>query len=123
MLPTFERLGARVVDERPYEITPLGPSRSFYDFGLECTADDVEQVREPFQDAFLGVWRGELENDGFNALVLRAGMTGREITVVRAIAKYLRQAGIAFSDAYMEQTLLAHPEVASLLVAPVHGSL
>ncbi|HEV3055325.1 MAG TPA: NAD-glutamate dehydrogenase, partial [Solirubrobacteraceae bacterium] len=118
VLPTFERLGARVVDERPYEITPAGTEPMFvYDFGLECTAaEGVEQVREPFQDAFLGVWRGELENDGFNALVLAAGMTGREITVVRAIAKYLRQAGIAFSDAYMEQTLLGHPEVASLLV-------
>ncbi len=87
-----------------------------YDFGIECTAENVEEVRDTFQDAFLGVWRGELENDGFNALVLRAGMTGREISVVRAIAKYLRQAGIAFSDRYMELTLLAHPEVASLLV-------
>jgi glutamate dehydrogenase len=117
VMPTFERLGARVVDERPYEITPEGSRRVWiYDFGLECMAEDVEQVRDAFQDTFLGVWRGELENDGFNALVLQAGMTGREISVVRAIAKYLRQAGIAFSDRYMEQTLLAHPEVASLLV-------
>jgi glutamate dehydrogenase len=117
VLPTFENMGARVVDEHPYELTPSDSKPMWlYDFGLQCTPQDVEGVGEAFEDAFLGVWRGELENDGFNALVMRAGLTGREITVVRAIAKYLRQAGIAFSDRYMEQTLLAHPEIAALLV-------
>jgi glutamate dehydrogenase len=117
VLPTFENMGARVVDEHPYEITPAGSDPLWiYDFGLRCAAEDLEEVREPFSDTFLGVWRGELENDGFNALVLRAGLTGREISVLRAVAKYLRQAGIAFSDRYMEQTLLGHPEIAALLV-------
>ncbi len=73
-------------------------------------------MRDAFSEAFLGVWRGELENDGLNALVLRAGLRGREITVVRAVAKYLRQAGIPFSDRYMERTMLGHPELAALLV-------
>ena len=45
------------------------------------------------------VWRGELEDDGLNGLVLAAGLTGREITIMRAVAHYLRQAGIPFSDA------------------------
>jgi glutamate dehydrogenase len=117
VLPTFENMGARVVDEHPYEITPEGsPPMWIYDFGLECSAGDLEEVREPFGETFLGVWRGELENDGFNALVLRAGLRGREIAVVRAIAKYLRQAGIPFSDRYMEQTMLGHPRLTSLLV-------
>src|SRR4051812_49843081 len=30
-------------------------------------------------------------------------------------ARYLRQAGTAFSNAYMEQALLAHPEIAEAL--------
>ena len=65
VLPTFEHMGAKVVDERPYEITPAtAPSRWIYDFGLRCAAEDVERVRDIFQDAFLGVWRGELEDDG-----------------------------------------------------------
>jgi len=124
VLPTFENMGARVVDEHPYEITPadLGTEGELsgplwiYNFGLRCAAADLEAVRDPFGDTFLGVWRGELENDGFNALVLRAGLRGREIAIVRAIAKYLRQAGIPFSDRYMEQTMLGHPELAALLV-------
>jgi glutamate dehydrogenase len=118
VVPTFEHMGAKVVDERPYEITPSdGSSAWIYDFGLRCAAEDVERVRDVFQDAFLAARRGELEDDGLNGLVLRAALTGRQTTIVRAIAKYLRQAGIAFSDAYMERTLLGHPDIAALLVA------
>ena len=117
VLPTFEHMGAQVIDERPYEISPSGATKAWiYDFGLRCVAEDVERVREMFQNAFLAARRGELEDDGLNGLVLRAALSGREITIVRAIAKYLRQAGIAFSDAYMERTLLGHPDVATLLV-------
>jgi glutamate dehydrogenase len=117
VLPTFEHMGAQVVDERPYEIAPSGETKAWiYDFGLRCVAEDVEHVREPFQDAFLAARRGELEDDGLNGLVLRAALSGREITIIRAIGKYLRQAGIAFSDAYVQRTLLAHPHVATSLV-------
>jgi glutamate dehydrogenase len=117
VVPTFEHMGAKVVDERPYQITPVdGSSAWLYDFGLRCAAEDVERVRDIFQEAFLAARRGELEDDALNGLVLRVALTGREITVVRAVAKYLRQAGIAFSDAYMERTLLGHADIAALLV-------
>ncbi|MGA2924663.1 MAG: NAD-glutamate dehydrogenase [Solirubrobacteraceae bacterium] len=117
VLPSFEHMGAQVVDERPYEVRPDGgPAVWIYDFRLRCVADDLERVRDIFQEAFLGVWRGELEDDGLNGLVLRAGLTGREITIVRAIARYLRQAGSAFSDGYVERTLTRHPTTTTLLV-------
>ena len=117
VLPTFEHMGAHVVEERPYEI---GPDRSetmwIYDFGLQVEAEELEPVRELFQDAFLGVWRGDFEDDGLNGLVLRAALSGRQVTIIRAIAKYLRQAGIPFSDRYTERTVVGHPEIATLLV-------
>ena len=117
VLPTFEHMGARVVDERPYEIVPAGSDPMWlYDFGLRCVAEHVESVRDIFQDTFLAASRGELEDDGLNGLVLRAALTGRQISVIRAVARYLRQAGIAYSDAYMVRTLIAHPDIATLLV-------
>ncbi len=117
VVPTFEHMGVRVVDERPYEISPQDADPLWiYDFGLECEADDVERVRPLFEEAFLQVWRGELEDDGLNGLVMHASLTGREITVLRAVARYLRQVGIQFSDAYMVRTLLRHPDIAMLLV-------
>ncbi len=117
VLPTFEHMGARVADERPYEISPEGREPVWiYDFGLRCPTDKLEPVRELFQETFLGVWSGEFEDDGLGGLVLRAGLTGRQVTVIRAIAKYLRQAGTAYSDAYMVRTLIGHPDLAVLLV-------
>jgi glutamate dehydrogenase len=117
VLPTFEHMGANVVDERPYEITPEGRDPAWvYDFGLRCVDEDLAEVRELFHSAFLGIWRGELEDDGLGALVLRAALTGREVAILRAIAKYLRQAGSAYSDAYIQRTLLSHSEIAALLV-------
>ncbi|HWF49747.1 MAG TPA: NAD-glutamate dehydrogenase [Solirubrobacteraceae bacterium] len=120
VLPAFEHMGARVTDERPYEVTTSeGVTAWIYDFGLTCGGDasfEDEHRREIFEEAFLAVCRGELENDGLGGLVLGAGLTGRQITVLRAIDKYLRQAGITFSDQYIERTLLGHPAVAKLLV-------
>jgi glutamate dehydrogenase len=117
VLPTFEHMGARVVDERPYPVQPEGAEPVWiYDFGLRCRAEDVEAVDEIFEAAFLDARRGRLEDDGLNALVLAAALPGREVAILRAIAKYLRQAGIAYSDAYMGRTLRAHPDVARLLV-------
>ncbi|MGI8864116.1 MAG: NAD-glutamate dehydrogenase [Solirubrobacteraceae bacterium] len=117
VLPRFEHMGAKVVDERPYEITPAGRDPVWiYDFGLRCVTDDLERVRDLFQEAFLAVWRGDLEDDGLNALVLRAQLCGEEVMIIRAIAKYLRQGGLAFSDAYIELTLLGHPRITVLLV-------
>jgi glutamate dehydrogenase len=120
ILPLLEDMGVEVVDERPHRIKPAGsPSVWIYDFGLVHGAQEELQtgeVREIFQDAFARAWRGTVENDGFNRLVLRARLTWREITVLRAYCKYLRQTQTTFSQNYMEDTLAANPHIARLLV-------
>ncbi|NED90521.1 NAD-glutamate dehydrogenase, partial [Streptomyces sp. SID11233] len=99
-----------VVDERPYELRCADATTAWiYDFGLrmpEGSSEPLgEDARERFQEAFGAVWSGRAENDGFNALVLGAGLTWRQAMVLRAYAKYLRQAGATFSQDYMEDTL------------------
>ena len=117
VLPTFEHLGARVADERPYEIRPYGAEPIWmYDFGLPEVGEDVEAIRERFQDAFLAVWRGEAEDDGFGALVLGAGLDTEQVALLRSVARYLRQAGVSFSNTYMQRTLVDHPDLARDLV-------
>ena len=74
-----------------------------------------------FTQAFAAVWRGEAENDGFNRLVLGAGLTAREVAILRGYSKYLRQVGSAFSQAYMERTLAGNPHIARLLVELFHA--
>ncbi|TLQ45592.1 NAD-glutamate dehydrogenase [Streptomyces marianii] len=123
VLPVLNRLGVEVIDERPYELRCADRTHGWvYDFGLrmptagnggEYLGDDA---RERFQDAFSAVWTGAAENDTFNSLVLRAGLTWREATVLRAYAKYLRQAGSTFSQDYMEDTLLNNVHTTRLLI-------
>ncbi|MBM3565151.1 MAG: NAD-glutamate dehydrogenase, partial [Alphaproteobacteria bacterium] len=122
VLPMLEKMGLRVTDEIPNTVTPGGVDARrvmIHDFGLE-TRDgapvEIPLVRDAFHEAFLRVWRGEMESDGFNALVLGAGLGWRHVTVLRAYCRYLRQAGIPFSQEYMEQALAAHPKIARAIV-------
>ncbi len=121
-LPMLEHLGLRVVEEVPHRVrvdADGGRKVMIHDFGLETESGatvDLGALRENFQDAFLSVWRGEVESDRFNSLVLAAGLTCREVVVLRAYCKFLRQAGIAFSQDYMEQTLSANPALTRLIV-------
>jgi glutamate dehydrogenase len=120
VVPVLENMGLRVADERPYELKPEGlGSMWIYDIGVVCDFDvdlRIEATRTAFQDAFTQVWMGDLENDRLGALVLRAGLTGNEVAVLRALVKYLRQAGATFSDRYLQQALTGNPAVARLLV-------
>src|SRR5581483_3459863 len=123
--PLLENMGVRVVDQRPYEVRPSGRDSPvwIHDFGLQPAGDDLEAdgVKGIFTQAFAAVWRREAENDGFNRLVLGAGLTGREVAILRAYSKYLRQVGSAFSQAYMERTLAGNPHIARLLVELFHA--
>jgi glutamate dehydrogenase len=119
-VPMLEDMGVEVVEERPYELHPPGQGPVWiHDFGVTYTGDgdvDLSRVRDVFQDAFAAILRGEAESDGFNRLVLRARLTWRQIVVLRAYCKYLRQTRMAFSQEYMEQALASNPQIARWLV-------
>ncbi|MDX1540615.1 MAG: NAD-glutamate dehydrogenase, partial [Geminicoccaceae bacterium] len=118
-LPFLENMGLRVLQERPSEITTRKDQTFWlHDFVMRPTSAveiDPDKVRDKFQDAFAAIWRGDVENDGFNRLILLAGLSWREVTVLRAYCKYLLQIGIPFSQAYMEQTLAKNPRLAAQL--------
>jgi glutamate dehydrogenase len=120
VLPLFEDMGVQVADERPYAVKPRDSEGVWiYDFGLVRRGDtdpDAAGVRERFREAFIKTWRGEVEDDGYNRLVLGAGLSWRQVTVLRAVARYLRQTGSTFSDRYLEQVIVGHPQVASMLI-------
>ncbi len=120
-LPMLERMGLRVLEERPYRVlVEGGPPVWLHDFGLATASDaevDVDAVGALFEDAFGRVLAGEVESDDFNRLVLAARLAADEIVVLRAYAKYLRQTGFPLSQAFVEQTLAAHPAIARMLVA------
>jgi glutamate dehydrogenase len=122
VLPMLEDMGLKVIDEIPHEVHPDNeamPTIMIHDFGL-ITRDgenvSLEGVRDNFHEVFRRTWEGEMESDGFNALVLSAGLGWREVTVLRTYAKYLRQTNAPFSQDYMERALGNNPQAAGAIV-------
>ncbi|MGB3726775.1 MAG: NAD-glutamate dehydrogenase [Glaciecola sp.] len=120
VLPMLENFGLRVVDESPYRVTnEQGEISWVMDFSMlykKSSTFDMEKSQELFQNAFSETWASELEDDGFNRLILGAGITGRRVTIVRAYAKYMRQIGSSFSLNYIANTMACYPDIAKLLI-------
>ncbi|MEO8065073.1 MAG: NAD-glutamate dehydrogenase [Pseudomonadota bacterium] len=119
ILPMLENFGLRVLAEHPYQLVADGRGTWIQDFELEARdlkRVDVTAVEPLFREALLAAWRGDIENDGFNRLLLCASLTAREIVVLRAYCRYLLQTGIPFSQAYMERVLVAQAPIARSLL-------
>ncbi|WP_407318673.1 NAD-glutamate dehydrogenase [Isoptericola halotolerans] len=120
VLPLLTDLGVDVLDERPYALRLAdGTTRYISDFGI--TAPDPalwggDGAAEALEDTFCAVWSGAAESDELNALVLQAGLSWRDVVILRAVGRYLRQAGSAFSMEYIDEALIAHPDKAADLV-------
>ncbi len=119
ILPQLQHMGLEVVDEHPYEFRGQVTHRPFwiYELGLRAPAAGTPQrVGHLFEEALTALWHGQTEDDGFNALVLAAGLTWREVTLLRACARYLRQAGMRFSEEYVQRVLRSNAAITRLLV-------
>ncbi len=119
ILPILENLGLRVVNEIPFDCRAGGERVCIQEFSLvarDGAEIDPAEMGPRFEQALPLIWSGQLDNDGFNRLIVAAGIAGRQVVILRAYSKIIRQAGSSFSQAYMEDTLAAHAWVARLLV-------
>src|SRR6266699_888930 len=130
VLPRLQHMGVEVVDEHPYEFPGAEPFW-IYDFGLrregaatsgpggragQVPHVSLASVAGQLEGALAALWSGEIEDDGFNTLVLDAGLTWRQVVVLRAYASYLRQAGTMFSAGYIARVLRSNPVLARQLI-------
>lgn len=120
IIPMMECMGLRVISERPHGVEPKKDNSVWInDFGMISNAQkklNIEDVKDIFQEAFYHVWYNHAENDGFNRLVLAVRLNWREVTVLRAYAKYLWQIGFTFTQAYIEDVLVSVPHITSDLI-------
>ena len=125
-VPVLEHMGFSVIDERTYTIEKRSegsPSAFLHDMTLarkDGGAITLEALDARLEAALLAVMHGRAESDGFNALVLAAGMAWRDVALVRALARYLRQAGVPYSQDYLWATLVKHAAIAEKIVARFH---
>ncbi|MHA7775747.1 NAD-glutamate dehydrogenase [Roseibium sp. M-1] len=124
-VPLLENMGFRVINERTYRITPADAPLSYlHEMTLESRGgEDIafsDQLQSRLESMFMAIWTGKAEDDGYNRLVLTADLAWRDVAVVRALSKYLRQAGIRFSEDYMWTTLNNYPAITARLVELFH---
>ncbi len=120
-VPLLENLGFNVISEQTFEVAvgvDVTQTRKVVLHNMELVhregiAVDLARLVDQLDEAFLETWFGRIENDGFNRLVIAAGLTAREIKVLRAYSRYLRQAGITYSQGYIAETLNRYPEIAA----------
>ncbi|ACA86424.1 NAD-glutamate dehydrogenase [Shewanella woodyi] len=120
VLPMLENFGLRVINERPYELkTSENDTYWILDFLMTVQGSSTQSIADSqvrFQTALADVWDKQLEDDGFNRLLLETTLSGREVSILRAYAKYMRQIDATFSQAYIEETFTRYPQIAELLV-------
>ena len=116
-VPVLENMGFRVVDERTYHVRPKeGAEVWFHDMELESASGqpiDLSASESRLQACFVAVMAQAAESDGYNALVLAAGLDWREVALIRAMSRFLRQLRVAYSQDYMWATLRKHAAVAA----------
>jgi glutamate dehydrogenase len=124
LLPTLEHMDLIVIGEHPYLVEAVhedtGSERCFSIQAFELrhrTTFALSEVAARFEDAFQRAWRLETDDDSFNRLILGASLTWREVVVLRAYARYMKQTRLGFSQEFISDTLVAHPRTAESLIA------
>ncbi|MEO7371900.1 MAG: NAD-glutamate dehydrogenase domain-containing protein, partial [Ilumatobacteraceae bacterium] len=117
MLPLLDHLGLRALDERAFGFTADGMTVWLHDVGVAVPADAqlTDEIRAEVERAFLAEFTGSIEVDGLNRLILSGGLTARQIEILRAYSRYLRQIGFPFSQQYIESTLVRHANISRSL--------
>ena len=122
ILPMLENAGFRVIEEHPFLIKPQNKNNVAVwvrDFRLQHVSEaqiDFEKIKSLLEEALLKVWRFEMENDRFNALILKAGLNWRQVVLLRAYAKYLKQAGFVHGIMAICQAFTTHPQIVKNIV-------
>ncbi|MGE0665152.1 MAG: NAD-glutamate dehydrogenase [Sphingomonadales bacterium] len=121
VLPKLENLGLKVMEEQAYSIQPKGHEHEAWIHDillLDATGDEhrLRDVKAPLEDALSEMWDGSVEDDSLNQLMLHTSMGWREIVILRAYLKYMRQAGTTFSQSYMRKSLTNNPDIVGNLV-------
>ncbi|MCK8782880.1 NAD-glutamate dehydrogenase [Roseomonas sp. NAR14] len=121
-LPLLESLDLRAIEETPHHLAPAdAPRVVLHVFTLRAGVPVEDAVFPALLATLDALLDGGAEADGFNRLVVRAGLSWRECWLLRTLYRWLKQVGLAFSQASVETTLAAHPEAARILLGLFHA--
>ncbi len=121
VIPILEKLGMRVLSEHPYAIqSHCGRSYSISDFKVCCAVADqgkLQSSKQLVQEAFSQIWSGVVESDRFNQLIVFTQIPWRDVALLRAYSRYMKQIRFGFSQSFIADTLARYPVITKQLVS------
>jgi glutamate dehydrogenase len=123
VMPVMENMGLDVIAEwGPFPVQPAGSDAPVFLHDFRILAGnhgqmlDLPLLKPLVEDALAATFEGRIEDDGFNRLIIAAALNWREVSLIRAFGKYLRQARLPYTTELMADTLVKYPDAARLLV-------
>ncbi len=126
-VPVFEHMGLFVEFETGYPIRPHEKPAddapdTYWVHALsmrtrEGEPIDIDGISSNFEDAFVAIWRGQAEDDGFNRLVLTVGATWHQAALIRALSAYRKQSGMDPARLTQIEALNAHPDLTRAILS------
>lgn len=125
IMPILENMGFYAIDEHSFQIIKTGSAHSVWIQHFQLTAAGsetpaLETIKPLVEDALSVIWAKTIQDDGFNKLILQAALSWRQVVILRAYAKYLRQTGLTYSQSYVEEILAKHPLLSRKIVELFH---
>jgi len=121
-MPILENAGLRVISMSPFETRSATDEQPvmIYAFAVQDPQRqplDLERSGEALTEVILAARAGDAASDSLNALILTAGLSWREVDVLRAYAEYAFQLKVIPSRISLSSALRSQATVARLLVA------
>ncbi|MGO4205025.1 NAD-glutamate dehydrogenase domain-containing protein [Rhodococcus sp. TAF43] len=113
----FEHFGLRVADRDPLPLPPGMPAETaLHKFTFQTPHLWRSESHSRVSEAFEAHALHGFEIDDYAKLITAAGLSWREVTLIRAASRFVRQAGLGLSESYVIDTLLTHPQFTETLV-------
>jgi glutamate dehydrogenase len=119
ILPVLEAMGLRVVDEVPTRLLGEGDDIILHDFGVRSPSGgllDLARVGRRIAEAVTEVLETAGEFDSLDRLITASALDRRQVSILRAYRTYWRRVRPRFTNDYMSDALVQHPQIAEQLI-------
>lgn len=124
IMPMLENMGMTVHFEEPFILNLPENSRTgvlaFSVAHPSLGAGVAPETITHFDDCLTALFDKKTEVDGFLKLVIAVGLPWRDVMVLRAYAKYLKQIGFPIYSGVIAETLAQYPEITKNLIDLFH---
>jgi glutamate dehydrogenase len=118
LIPALEHLGLQVVEEVPTRLK--GEDELFvHDFGVlghDGRPLDLDRCGERVLQALTAIWRGEVESDSLNRLLLVSDLDHDQVAILRGYRTYWRRVSPLFTISYVTETLATYAGITERLI-------